>query len=257
MAEETVADYDVRSPASRTLLTVIGTILTVLLLGGFVLGASLIKRDTRVSTADVELGTVSQLVINAGAANVRLVEGEEGMVRIRARITSGLRKTDYQLGRRGNEIKIASGCQTWLSPGCGVSATLEVPRGLPVVVKTTSGNVSADSLSEGVLTVTSGSGDVSVSDLKVDEFQATTGSGDIDATFATQPYGLKTTTGSGDIRATVPAGKRKYGVVVSSKSGDIDNTLDGEVANKLSVREAGDGFVLATTDSGDINLANQ
>ena len=47
MAEETVADYDVRSPASRTLLTVIVTILTVLLLGGLVLGASLIQRETR------------------------------------------------------------------------------------------------------------------------------------------------------------------------------------------------------------------
>ncbi len=257
MSRETVADYDVRSPASRTLLTVIGTIVTVVLLGGFVLGASLIKRDTRIATADVELGDVSQLVINAGAANVRLVEGDEGMVRIRARITSGLRKTDYQLGRRGSEIKIVSGCQTWLSPGCGVSATLEVPKGMPVVVKSTSGNVRADSLSEGVLTVSSGSGDVTVADLKVDEFQATTGSGDINAAFATQPFGLKTKSSSGDIRATVPAGKRKYGVVVSSKSGDIDNTLDGEVASSLSVAEAGNGFVVAMTDSGDIHLANQ
>jgi hypothetical protein len=257
MAEETVADYDVRSPASRTLLTVIGTILTVLLLGGFVLGASFVQRDTRVATADVELGEAAQLVINAGAANVRLVEGEEGMVRIRARITSGLRKTDYQLGRRGDEIKIVSACQTWLSPGCGVSATLEVPRGLPVVVKTTTGDVKADSLAEGSLTVTSGSGDIKVADLRVDELQADTGSGDIRATFATQPFGLKAKTSSGDIHATVPAGKRKYGVVVSSKSGDIDNTMDGEVARSLSVREAGDGFVLATTDSGDIQLANQ
>ena len=137
MAEETVADYDVRSPASRTLLTVISTIVTVLLLGGFVVGASFVKRDTRVATADVELGELSQLVINAGSANVRLVEGEEGMVRIRSRITSGLQKTDYQLGRRGNEIKIVSSCKTWLSPGCGVSTTLEVPKGMPIVVKST------------------------------------------------------------------------------------------------------------------------
>src|SRR5215217_208312 len=179
MAEETIADYDVRSPASRTLLTVIGTIGTALMLGGLVLGASLVKQDTRVSTSDVELGDVSQLVINAGAANVKLVEGEEGLVRIRARITSGLRTTDYQLGRRGSEIKIVSGCQTWLSPGCGVSATLEVPKGLPIVVKTTTGNVRADSLAEGVLTVTSGSGDVAVTDLRVDEFSAVTDSGDI------------------------------------------------------------------------------
>jgi hypothetical protein len=257
MAQETVADYDVRSPASRTLLTVIGTILTVVMLGVLVLGASLIKRDTRVATADVELGDIAELVINAGAANVRLVEGEEGMVRIRARITSGLRKTDYQLGRRGNEIKIISDCQTWLSPGCGVSATLEVPKGMPVVVKSTSGDVRADSLAEGVLTVTSGSGDVTVEDLRVDEFSADTGSGDISATFATQPFGVKAATHTGDIRATVPAGKRKYAVVVSSRSGNISNSLDGDVASSLDADQEGGGFVRATTDSGDISLANQ
>jgi hypothetical protein len=257
MAEETVADYDVRSPASRTLLTVIGTIATVAMLGGLVLGASLIRRETRVATADVELGDAAQLVINAGTANVRLVEGEEGMVRIRARITSGLQKTDYQLGRRDNEIKIVSDCRTWLSPGCGVSATLEVPKGMPIVVKSTSGNVSADSLAEGVLTVTSGSGDVTVADLKVDEFSADTGSGDISATFATQPFGLKANTNSGDIRATVPAGKRKYAVVVSSKSGAIANSLDGDVTNSLGGDQDDGGFVRATTDSGDITLANQ
>jgi len=257
MAQETVADYDVRSPASRTLLTVIGTIATVVLLGGLVLGASLVKRDTRVATADVELGEVSQLVINAGSANVRLVEGEEGVVRIRSRITSGLQRTTYQLGRRGNEIKIVSACKTWLSPGCGVSTTLEVPKGMPIVVKSTSGNVRADSLSEGSLTVRSGSGDLTVADLRVDELDARTGSGDIKATFATQPFGLKVNTTSGDIRATVPAGKRAYAVMVSSKSGDISNTLDGEVTNSISVADAGKGFVRAITTSGDIHLANQ
>lgn len=257
MAQETVADYDVRSPASRTLLTVIGTIVTVLLLGGLVLGASLIQRETRVATADVELGDIAGLVINAGAANVRLVEGEEGMVRIRSRITSGLRKTDYQLGRRGSEIKIVADCQTWLSPGCGVSATLEVPKGMPIEVRTTTGDVKAESLAEGVLTVTSGSGNVTVSDLKVDEFSADTGSGDITASFATQPFGLKANTSSGDIRATVPAGKRKYAVVVSSKSGEIDNSLDGDVTNSLGGDQDDGGIVRATTDSGDIRLANQ
>lgn len=257
MAQETVADYDIRSPASRTLLTVIGTIVTVLILGGLVLGASLIKRETRVATADVELGGSEPLLILAGAVNVQLVEGDEGVVRIRARITSGLRKTDYQLGRRGNEIKIVSRCQTWLSPGCGVSATLEVPKGMPVEVRTTSGDVEADALSEGVLTVTSGTGDVSVADLKVDEFSAVTSSGDIHASFATQPFGLKARTGSGDIRASVPAGKRKYAVVVSSKSGNIHNKLEGDVTSSFDPKDTGGGIVRATTDSGDIRLENR
>jgi hypothetical protein len=245
-AEETVADYDVRSPASRTLLTVLGTILAVLVVGGLVLGASILKRDTRVSTSVIELGDSSQLVIDGGSADVRLVEGDDDVVKIRARITSGLRKTEFQLGRRGDEIKIASGCQTWLSPGCGVSATLEVPKGLPVVVNTTSGDVEADSISEGVLTVSSGSGDISVSDLQVDELSAQTASGDVRATFADQPFGFKATTGSGDIHATLPDGKRSYAVTAKSKSGDVTNDLETD--------DSGAGLVRLISGSGDIVL---
>lgn len=249
MAEETVAEYDIRSPASRTFLTVIGTILAVVLIGGLVLGASILKRDTRISTSDVELGDSAVIVIDAGDADVRLVEGDEGVVRIRARITSGLRETDYQLGRRGDEIKIISGCQTWLSPGCGVAATLEVPKGLPIVVKTDSGDVAADAIAEGVLTVVSGSGDISVTDLKVDELDAKTGSGNIRATFATQPFGFKATTDSGDIRATVPTGKRTYVVDATSKSGEVNSSFPSD--------EEGDGFMRATSDSGEIDLSSR
>ncbi len=45
--------------------------------------------------------------------------------------------------------------------------------------------------------------------------------------------------------------------MVSSKSGDISNSLDGDVTNSLSVEDAGKGFVRAITSSGDIHLANQ
>jgi hypothetical protein len=249
MAEETVADYDVRSPASRTLLTVLGTIVAVLVLAGLVLGASILKRDTRVSMSDVEIGDSAQLVIDAGAADVRLVDGDEDdIVRIRARITSGLRKTGFELGRRGDEIKIASSCQTWLSPGCGVTATLEVPKGLPIVVRTTEGDVRAESLAEGVVTVVSATGDISATALEVDEFSAETGSGSLSATFATQPFGVKATTRDGDIRATVPTGQRTYAVEVKSRSGDVDNTLTSD--------EQGEGFVRATSRSGDITLGS-
>ncbi|AXT84402.1 hypothetical protein C6I20_03785 [Aeromicrobium sp. A1-2] len=247
--EETIADYDVRSPASRTLLTVIGTLLTVGLLAGLVLGASLLKRESRISTSVVELDGSAQVVINAGSADVTLVEGEEDLVKIRARITSGLRKTDFALGRRGDEIKIASGCQTWLSPGCGVSATLEIPKGMPVVVRTTSGDVVADGLTEGVLTVTSDSGDIVASKLEVDEFSAATGDGDIRASFSTQPFGFKATTVAGDIWATVPTGKRTYVVTTSSKSGKVSNALQSDAE--------GAGFVRVRSDSGDIDLGSE
>ena len=244
--DETVADYDVRSPASRTLLTVLGTVLAVVLVGGLVLGASILSRETSLSTSTVEVEDAAQIVIDAGETDIRLVEGDDDVVTIRARITSGLRDTRFELGRKGDEIKLDSSCQTWLSPGCGVLATLEVPRGLPVVVRASAGDIGAEAIAPGVLTVETGSGNISVTDLEVDEFSARSASGDVRAAFATQPIGLKAATDSGDIRAEVPGGERTYVVVTKSKSGDVSSGIESD--------KGAEGFVNMTTDSGDITL---
>jgi hypothetical protein len=249
MPEEMVADYDIRSPASRTLLTVIGTLTTFAVLAGLVLGTSLLMRNTRVATSVVDLGDSAQLVVSATTADIRVVEGEDDVVKVTSRITSGLRKTDFQLGRRGDEIKVVSGCQTWLSPGCGVSLTLEVPKGFPVVIETTSGDVTAAAISEGVLTVSSASGDISGTTLAVDEFSAESSSGDVFATFAKQPFAFKAVTGDGDITASIPDGKRTYAVTAKSISGHVSSQIDSD--------QDGAGFIRATSDSGDINLRMQ
>jgi hypothetical protein len=246
MPEEMIADYDVRSPASRTFLTVIGTLLTVALLVGLVLGASILMRGTRVTTSVVDLGDSAQLFVKATSADIRVVEGGQGVVKVTSRVTSGLRKTDFQLGRRGDEIKVVSGCQSWLSPGCGVALTLHVPKGLPVVIETTSGDVRADSISQGVLTVSSTSGDITGGALGVDEFSAQSSSGDISASFARQPFAFKADTEDGDVTATVPTGERTYAVTATSKSGDVSSRIDSD--------KEGAGFIRATSGSGDITL---
>lgn len=247
--EEIVADYDVRSPASRTLLTVVGTILVVGIVAGLVLGASILKRSTTVSTSDIELGGAAQVVIDAGASDVSLVQGDPDIVRVRARITSGLRKTDFQIGRRGEEIKIVAGCQEWLNPGCGVETTVEVPQGYPVVVRTTSGDVDVEDVVEGVLTVVSGTGDISATGLEVDEFSAETTSGDVDAAFAKQPFAFKATTTSGDITAEMAGGKRTYAVTATAKTGDVSSDVESDID--------GAGFIRATSDSGDISITSR
>lgn len=246
MPDETIADYDVRSPASRTLLTVLGTLVTVGIVIGGVLGASLLMRDTRVSTSVIDLGDSAQLRLDATSADIRIVEGDPHVVKVTARVTSGLRKTTFEMGRRGDEIKVASGCQTWLSPGCGVSLTIEVPKGLPLVINTGSGDITAESIGKGVLTVSSNSGDIRATKLAVDEFSAESGSGDIRAEFAKQPFGVKAITSSGDIKAVVPLGKRTYVVTMKSKSGDASSDIDSDAD--------GAGFIVATSSSGDISL---
>lgn len=247
--EEMVADYDVRSPASRTLLTVVGTILAVGIVVGLVLGASILKRSTTVSTSDIDLGDSALIKIDAGASNLRIVQGTSDVVRVKARITSGLRKTDFQIGRRGDEIKIVSGCQEWLNPGCGAETTIEVPEGYPVEVRTTSGDVTVRDLVENALTVNSGTGDISGMGLEVDEFSASTTSGDVTAAFAKQPFAFKATTTSGDVAATMASGKRTYAVTATSKSGDVSSDIESDTD--------GAGFIRVTTDSGDIAVTSR
>ena len=99
------------------------------------------------------------------------------VVRVKASITSGLRKTDFQIGQRGNEIKIVSSCQAWLSPGCGAETTVELPSGFPVVIRTTSGHVDVREVAEGVLTIVSGTGNISGTGLELDELSAETTDG--------------------------------------------------------------------------------
>jgi len=244
--QEVVADYDVRSPASRTLLTVVGTILAVAIIAGLVLLASILKRGTTVSASVIELGDSAVIKIDAGASDLRIVDGEPGVIRVRASITSGLRKTDFEIGRRGDQIKIVADCQTWLNPGCGVDTTLELPKGSPVEIRTSTGDVVVRDVDEGVLTVISGSGDISGSGLGVDEFAAQTDEGDISASFAKQPFAFKATSDSGDVTARMADGKRTYAVTATSRSGDVSSDVESD--------EDGVGFIRATTDSGDITL---
>jgi len=243
---ETVADYDVRSPAVRTIATVLGTVVTVAAIGALVFGLSIVLKDSRVATSQVDVGQNANLIINATTADLEIVEGEPDLLTITSTVTSGLRKTDYQLGRKGDEIKIVSNCQRWLNPGCGVKTRLEVPPGLPLRVRTTTGEIRVRSISKGVLTVRSASGDVMATGLEVDEFEATTTDGNVSAVFSRQPFAFKATTGSGDVSATVPAGKRTYIVTAKTGSGNVSSALDSD--------PEGEGFVRVTTRSGDIRL---
>jgi len=249
MPEEMVADYDVRSPGSRTLVTVVATLAAVGAIIGLVLGASLLMRNTKVSTSIIDTGKSAQLIVNATSADIRLVEGKTDIVKVTAAVTSGLRKTDYQIGRRGDEIKVLSGCRSLISPGCGVKLTIAVPKGLPIIINTTSGDIDADGLSQGVLTVRSADGNIDAQRLSVDEFSAESRSGNIHATFADQPFAFKAITDSGNIAATVPTGKRTYAVTVRSKNGKVSSQIESD--------PRGAGFIRATTVSGDVSLRNR
>lgn len=255
---ETVADYDVRPPAVRTILTVVGTLVFVGALAALLLGVSILMRETRVATSQVDVGANGQLVIEATDTDIEIVEGEPDLLTVTSRITSGVRQTDYQLGRRGDSIRIATACQKWLNPGCGVKTRLQVPPGLPLEIRTTTGDVKVTAMSQGVLTVRTVDGRITADDLGVDELTADSDTGAVKATFASQPFAFKATTGSGAIDATIPTGSRTYTVDASSKSGQVDSEIESQDGSTDGGGDAGDegNFIRVESTSGDIRLRN-
>jgi len=237
---------DEHPPSVRTLVTVLVTVAVVLLIIGGVAVVSLASGSTRTAANRLDVGDDPQLAIRSTDADVKLVEGTSSDVVIRAKVTSGLLDTSYELRRRGNEIEVVGTCMNWLSPGCGVVVTVAVPAKLPVLVATDSADVSADSLRDRVVTIATGSGDIRGSGLRVQELSARTQAGDIDANFAAQPFALKARTKSGDIFARIPIGEIEYAVTVKSDTGSVRS--DMETVPK------GKGIVQAVSDSGDIRL---
>jgi hypothetical protein len=261
---EQVGDYDVASPESRTLVTVLATVLGALVLIGAFLLLSLALRDTRVETQDIDLAGSSQVVLQATNADVRLVPGDGEGLRVRAEVEESLLSTDFEVRRRGDAVALAADCITWLSPGCGASVTVEVPRGLPVELTTTSGRAEVRDLNADVLVrtgsgdavlsgrlataeVTTGSGSVTARGLEAVELKVRTGSGDVEAALVEQPYALAVRTGSGDVDAALPDGRRTYQVRAESDDGDVDVDLEDD--------PRGEGLVSLRTGSGDVRLA--
>jgi hypothetical protein len=260
---EQVGDYDVASPESRTLVTVVGTILGALVLVGLFLLLAVAMRDTRVETQVVELDGSAQVVLQATNADVRLVPGDGKDLRVRAEVDESLLSTDFELRRSGDAIAIAADCITWLSPGCGADVTVEVPDGVPVELTTTSGKAEVRDLDTDVLVrtgdgdvvvggklatvaVTTDSGSVTSRDLDAVELKVTTDSGDVQVAMVEQPYALAVTTDSGDVEATVPDGERTYQVKTRSDDGDVTSDLEDD--------PEGEGLVSLRTDSGDVRL---
>lgn len=246
LRDEQLEDLDDPSPIARTMLTVLVTVLIAGVLVGGLAVASVMSKKTTTQVSQVDLADAAQLSVQAGKADVRFVEGRGDTLVVRARVTSGLRKTSYTLQRKGTDFIVDSSCQAWLAPGCGVEVTFEVPPGVPLVVATDAGDVELEDIKDRVVTVATRSGDVEAHRLAVTELYATTSSGDVDASFAQQPFALKIRTGDGDVDAAVPDGDVSYAVDVASDSGDVENSLTDD--------PDGQGIVRVKTGSGDVEL---
>jgi hypothetical protein len=243
MSRQDTGDYE---PVGllRGSLRILASVAAAFAVVGLISLASLAIRSERVAVNRIDVSQSSQIAIRSTNTDLKIIEGDSDRLEIRAKVTDGLDSTDYELHRVDNQIEIVGRCLRWLSPGCGVKATIAVPKDYPLLIATGSADVRAEGLSDRVVTIGTGSGSVEGAKLSVQEFSVDSDSGDVSATFAKQPYALKVTTKNGNITAKIPPGKIRYLVNVKSAS--------GKVKSNLVDRPNGRGIIRLLSESGDI-----
>ncbi len=242
-------DEEGRSPLVRVLTTVVATVVLAALVVAALMGVSALMRETRTVETTLDLSGAPQLALRAPQADVTLVATDGDQVQVSAQVRRGLLDTDFAIERTGDVFEVDASCQAWLTPGCGAEVTIEVPRGLPVVLDGGEGAVRADGM-QGVLTIATTTGSVDVRDAAVDELAVETTSGAVRAGFTEEPYAVKAATRDGDVRLELPQGDRVYTVDAQSRTGAVDNALGGE-----GTAGGTGGFLRVRSDGGDVVIA--
>jgi hypothetical protein len=232
----------------RGSLQIIGAALAAVLVVAVISAVSLLVRSDRVAVNQLDVSDSAQVSIVSSTSDLKIIEGSSDRVVIRAKVTDGLKPTVYEIHRRNKDITIVGRCARWLSPGCGVRATVAVPKGYPLEIRTSSADIRVDRMTDPgrVVTIRTGSGNVTGRHLQALEFAVATDDGNVSASFSKQPSALKVRTISGDVTARIPNGEIKYLAKVHSDT--------GRVASSLMNVDDGRGLISLVSTSGDITV---
>lgn len=229
-------------------LRIVGAAVAALAVVGVISAASLFLRSDRVAVNELDVSDSAQVSLVSSTSNLKIIESSSDRLVIRAKVTDGLKPTAYEIHRKNKDITIVGRCARWLSPGCGVSATVAVPKGYPLEIRTSSADVRVERMTDPgrVVTIRTNSGDVVGRNLQALEFAVASDEGNVSASFSKQPSALKVRTISGDINARIPNGTIEYLAKVHSDTGRVASSL-------MNVSE-GRGLISLLSSSGDITV---
>jgi hypothetical protein len=209
-----------------------------------------------------------KLTIHGGAGDIRLVGTKDSKVTIQADMAYGLIRPTTLAIPMQDGFRLESHCDSWLPfSQCRVSYRIDVPEDFTVNVVGSWGDVNAEGLVRGKLTVHSSAGDVvadNVTDTKLDltttagdiagmnlstaDVTANSSAGDVDLNFDTPPMRVDAHSSAGDVNIGVPDNgyETHYVITTSTTAGDseVDTNLQG----------ASERTINATSSAGDINV---
>ena len=185
---------------------------------------------------------VEQIVIEVDGGDVTLRGEDRATVLVERTVGwDGPQPPEVRAHLEDGVLTLEGGCDSWSS--CEVNHDVILPRSVPVVARTGSGDIEATTLT-GVLDVETGSGDLDLTQIKSEAFFGETGSGDIDAFFTRPPERVDLSTGSGDVEVELPAAGYEIDVDTGSGDVDIDHTLNDNDSGRLVRVSTGSGDVL-------------
>jgi hypothetical protein len=206
----------------------------------------LLSRERTIATYSVT-GSVNAIRLDLGSADVVIVGGGE-------RSTVDVRRTDeFAFGHRasarrsatGGTLAIRSRCPRTVVSVCHAAYRLTVPDSVPLVVRTTSGDVRFGGY-RGSAQIDTRSGDVDVDSFCGFGLRARSESGDVAVGTACAPERLELRSRTGDVLALVPPGRYQ----VDAESDDGERTVRGVEATDDAPFQ-----IQALSTAGDVTVA--
>jgi hypothetical protein len=239
---DTIAPRRRPSPWAWLVAVSAGVLLAVALaLGLWWLGS----RRTEIATYSVR-GTVSEVMLDLAGANAVVVGGGSARqidVRRTDEFSFG-RRADAQRAVAGGVLRLRSRCPATVLSTCSASYRVVVPDNVPVMVRTSSGDVRFNAY-QGSARIATTTGDIDVGGYCGFRLEARAESGDVRANTSCPPERLVLRSRSGDVRAIVPAGRYR-----------VDADTDGGTRRVAGISAADDApfTIQALSGTGDVDV---
>jgi putative adhesin len=201
-------------------------------------------KETRIASYRVT-GSLARVDVNVHSGGAEITDAGGSAVEVRRTDRFAFDRPAHEQRRlAGGVLRISSRCPRMAVGGCSSSYRIAVPENVPVVVRSSGGDVRISAF-RGSADIQTGSGNVLVDGFCGFALSIKTGSGDARATATCSPQTLNLRSSTGSLEATVPAGG--YRVEADSNNGRTE--VSGIQRNPGAPYE-----VQALSDSGNVTL---
>jgi hypothetical protein len=218
---------------------------TVVLLGAAAVMATWwILSSERRSVSYRVIGTPSAIQLDLGDADVEIVGGEDGPIRV-------VRTEEFAFGEPPRDehsveegvLRITSRCPDTVVGTCSAAYRIAVRDNVDLDIRSSSGRVRVIGLN-GSAQIRTASGPIAVDGFCGFTLVATSASGDVRGAAACSPDSMELRSASGDVHAIVPPGRYRVDANSDRGSTDVRNLTPSEDASFAVQAISGSGDVL-------------